>query len=70
MPTQREEDDLAELQEQTVEELFDSIDSIEVDTEYEFVERVEEKIAKGECLSDTQWSRVKRLHLKYVKPMC
>lgn len=70
MATQREEDDLAELQEQTVEELFDSIGSIEIDTEYTFVEKVEERIASGETLSPTRWSRVQRLHKKYVKPTC
>lgn len=57
---------IEELQETTMDELFDEIDLIDSDPDYEFVEKMEEKVSRGDLLTDTQWVRVQRLHQKYV----
>lgn len=64
---QKAADDLEDLQEKVVQELYDVIDLIEIETEYDFVESMAARTDKGQALTDEQWSRVRRLHLKYVK---
>lgn len=64
---QKAADDLEELQERVIQELYDTIDLIEIETEYDFVESMATRADKGQVFTDEQWSRVRRLHSKYVK---
>lgn len=60
--------DLEEEQEEVVNALFDVIDTVESESDYAFIERIEKVMADGEFLSDSQWTKAQRLLIKYVKP--
>lgn len=60
-------DALEELQEQTVEDLFDQIDLIESESDYEFIEFITDKLGRGHTLTQVQWARIQKLHSKYIK---
>lgn len=63
--SQVEFEDLLEEQTETVDKLYDEIDNVTSEYDYEFVEAMVEKTAKGAPLSDNQWERIKRLFKRY-----
>lgn len=59
--TDEEESSVREM----LELLYDNIDLLKTDSEYEFVESMDEKLANNKFLSSRQATRVRELYAKY-----
>jgi len=59
------DDGFLEKLESMVSDLYDEIDSITSEYDYEFVESMVDKVARGTKVSENQWEKIQMLHQRF-----